>query len=81
MGGGRLNKKLPSHPALQPIATRHGVSPHAVAIAWVLAQGETVIPIPAARTAEHAVDAVTASRIVLEQAEIDAINRAEFSRA
>ena len=81
VGGGRLNKKLPSHPALLPIAKRHGVSPHAVTIAWVLAQGETVIPIPAARSPEHAVDAVTAGRIVLEQAEIDAINRAEFSRA
>ncbi len=81
VGGGRLNKKLPTHPALLPIAKRHGVSPHAVTIAWVLAQGESVIPIPAARSAEHAVDAVTAGRIVLEQAEIEAITRAEFSRA
>ncbi len=81
VGGGRLNKKLPTHPALLTIAKRHGVSPHAVTIAWVLAQGESVIPIPAARSAEHAVDAVTAGRIVLEQAEIEAITRAEFSRA
>lgn len=81
VGGGRLNKKLPSHPALQPIAERHGVSPHAVTIAWVLARGQTVIPIPAARSVEHALDALTAARIVLDKSELDAIDRAEFSRA
>ena len=81
VGGGRLNKKLPGHPVLEPIARRHGVSPHAVTIAWVLAQGETVIPIPAARTVEHALDSLNAERIVLSDEEMDAIERAGFSRA
>jgi aryl-alcohol dehydrogenase-like predicted oxidoreductase len=81
VGGGRLNKKLPGHPALEPIARRHGVSAHAVVIAWVLAQGETVIPIPAARTVEHALDSLAAERVVLSPEEMDAIERAEFSRA
>ena len=81
VGGGRLNRKLPSHPVLEPIARRHGVSAHAVAIAWVIAQGETVIPIPGARTVDHALDSLTADRIVLDAAELSAIDRAEFSRA
>ena len=81
VGGGRLNKKLPGHPVLEPIARRHGVSAHAVVIAWVLAQGETVIPIPAGRSVEHALDSLTAERIVLSSEEMDAIARAEFSRA
>lgn len=81
VGGGRLNRKLPSHPVLEPIARRHGVSAHAVVLAWVLAQGETVIPIPAARTVEHALDSITADRIVLDADELAAIDRAEFSRA
>ena len=81
VGGGRLNQKLPGHPALEPIAKRHGVSAHAVTIAWVLAQGDSVIPIPAARTVEHALDSLAAVKIVLDAAELAAIDRAEFSRA
>jgi aryl-alcohol dehydrogenase-like predicted oxidoreductase len=81
VGGGRLNKKLPGHPALEPIAARHGVSAHAVVLAWVLSRGESVIPIPGARSVEHALDSVAAEGIVLEPAEIAAIDRAEFSRA
>jgi aryl-alcohol dehydrogenase-like predicted oxidoreductase len=81
VGGGRLNKKLPGHPALEPIAKRHGVSAHAIVIAWVLAKGETVIPIPAARSITHALDSIAAERIVLDPAELAAIDRAEFSRA
>ena len=81
VGGGRLNKKLPDHPVLAPIAGRHGVSPHAVAIAWVMAQGPNVIPIPAARTAEHALDSLTAADLVLSTEELAEIDAAEFSRA
>lgn len=81
VGGGRLNKKLPSHPVLVKVAKRHGVSPHAVTIAWVLSKGDTVIPIPGARTVAHALDSLTADSIVLDADEIAAIDRAEFSRA
>jgi aryl-alcohol dehydrogenase-like predicted oxidoreductase len=81
VGGGRLNLKLPAHPVLGPIARRHGVSPHAVVLAWVLAQGATVIPIPSARTVAHALDSPTAAGIDLTPAERAAIDGAEFSRA
>jgi len=81
VGGGRLNRKLPSHPALLPIAKRLGVSPHAVVTAWVLAQGSTVIAIPGARTPEHARDAALAGGVTLTKEDLAAIDRAEFSRA
>jgi aryl-alcohol dehydrogenase-like predicted oxidoreductase len=81
LGGGRLNRRLPSLPSLRPIAARHGISPHAVVLAWVLAQGGTVFVIPGARTAEHAADSLTAADIVLDETELDAIDRAEFPRA
>lgn len=81
VGGGRLNKKLPDHPVVKRIATRHKASAHAVVIAWVLAQGPTVIPIPAARTAEHARDAASAGDLLLEEDELHAIDEAEFSIA
>jgi len=81
VGGGRLNKKLPHHPVLESIAERHGVSAHAVTIAWVMAQGPNVIPIPAARTAEHALDSLTAADLTLSAVELADIDAAEFSRA
>lgn len=81
LGGGRLNRKLPSHPTLLGIGRRRGLSPHAVVLAWVLAQGTTVIPIPGARTVEHARDSLAAADVELEPQELAAIDRAEFSRA
>lgn len=81
VGGGRLNKKLPSHPAAAAIARKHGVSVHVVVLAWVLAQGPTVIAIPGARMVEHARDSANAAGLVLPAEDLAAIDRAEFSRA
>jgi aryl-alcohol dehydrogenase-like predicted oxidoreductase len=80
VGGGRLNLKLPDLPVLGPIAGHHGVSPHAVVLAWVLAQGKTVIAIPSARSAAHARDSLTAAEVRLDPSELAAIDRAEFPR-
>jgi aryl-alcohol dehydrogenase-like predicted oxidoreductase len=79
VGGGRLNKKLPEHPVVRGIADRHGVSAHAVVLAWVLRSGPNVIVIPGARTVEHALDSAGSANLVLEDAELEAINDAEFS--
>jgi aryl-alcohol dehydrogenase-like predicted oxidoreductase len=81
VGGGRLNKKLPGHPVLQSVAREHGISAHAAVIAWVLAQGPSVIPIPGARTVEHALDSLTAAGIELSAAGLEAIDSSEFSTA
>lgn len=81
VGGGRLNKKLPTHPVVAPMAERLGASTHAVVTAWVLAQGPNVLAIPAARTVEHAVDGVSSAAIELTEADLTAIDAAEFSIA
>lgn len=81
IGGGRLNRKLPGHPVLQPMASRLGVTPHALVLAWVLARSPAVIVIPSARTVEHAVDSTTAADLKLSEADLAAITTAEFSRA
>jgi aryl-alcohol dehydrogenase-like predicted oxidoreductase len=78
VGGQRLNKNLPDQPALPPIAAAHTASPHAVVLAWVLAQGPTVIPIPGARTVEHAVDSAGAADLVLSEEELAIISAADF---
>jgi aryl-alcohol dehydrogenase-like predicted oxidoreductase len=79
-GGGRLTLKLPGHPVLSRIAAAHGVSTHAVVLAWVLAQAPTVIVIPSARKVEHALDSVSAADLELSPADLVAIDGAEFSR-
>ena len=81
VGGGRLNKKLPTHPAVVPIADRLGASPHAVVLAWVMAQGPNVIPIAAGRSVETALDSTTVSSLQLTGDDIAAIDQAEFSLA
>ena len=79
LGGGPRNKRLPGHPVLAPIAERHGVSAHVVVLAWVMAQGPTVVPIPGARTLDHALDSLTAADVQLSADELAAIDRGEFS--
>jgi len=80
-GGGRLTRKLPAHPVLQPLAVRLGTTPHALVLAWILARSPAVIVIPSARTVDHAVDSVSAAGLTLNQSELAAITTAEFSRA
>lgn len=80
-GGGRLNRKLPAHRVLQPMAARLGVTPHALTLAWVLARSPAVIVIPSARTVEHALDSISAAELSLSEADLAAITAAEFSRA
>jgi aryl-alcohol dehydrogenase-like predicted oxidoreductase len=79
-GGGRLNRKLPEHPVLRPMAARLGVSAHALVIAWVLAQSAAVIAIPSARRSAHALDSVGAGTLELSAEDLAAIDRAQFSR-
>jgi aryl-alcohol dehydrogenase-like predicted oxidoreductase len=78
-GGGRLNRKLPSHPVLTRMAASHGASAHALVLAWVLAQSPAVIAIPSARTVEHALDSLRAADLTLSAADLAAIDQAEFS--
>jgi aryl-alcohol dehydrogenase-like predicted oxidoreductase len=80
-GGGRLNRKLPAHPVLQPMAARLGATPHAVVLAWLLARSPAVIVIPSARTVEHALDSASAAELNLGEADLAAITTADFSRA
>lgn len=80
VGGGRLAKKLPKFEVLQRIARAHNASVHAVVIAWVRAQAGTVVPIPAARTVEHAVDSAGAVAIVLSEDELREIDATGFDR-
>jgi aryl-alcohol dehydrogenase-like predicted oxidoreductase len=81
VGGGRLAKKLPQFDVLIDLARKHDRSVHAITIAWVRAQSTTVVPIPAARTVEHALDSAKAADLVLDEEDLQMIDDAEFDRA
>lgn len=81
VGGGRLNKKLPSHPLVHEIAERRGTSEHLIVLAWVLARSPRVIVIPGARRVESAVDSATVADLSLAYDELQRITDAEFSKA
>lgn len=80
VGGGRLAKKLPKFDVLIELAQKYDRSVHAIVIAWVRAQAESVVPIPAARTIEHAVDSARAAELTLDPQDVQAIDEAEFDR-
>jgi aryl-alcohol dehydrogenase-like predicted oxidoreductase len=80
-GGGRLTKKLPAHPVLQRLSSELGFSPHALVLAWVLAQGPSVLAIPSARTEAHVRDSAVAGDLALSDADRWAISEAHFDRS
>jgi aryl-alcohol dehydrogenase-like predicted oxidoreductase len=78
MGGWQYHKALSKHRALNAIAEQRGYSPHAVTLAWLLAQAPNIIPIPAARSVEHVHDSLRAIDLTLTADHIKAINAARF---
>lgn len=80
VGGGRLAKKLPKFDVLIELAQKHDRSVHAIVIAWVRAQAATVVPIPAARTIDHAVDSARAAELELSPEDLLAIDESDFDR-
>jgi len=51
--GGAIDANRAIVDRVRAVAERHGATPGQVALAWTLAQGEHVIPIPGTRRARH----------------------------
>jgi aryl-alcohol dehydrogenase-like predicted oxidoreductase len=62
------------------MASRLGVSTHALVLAWVLSKSPAVVVIPSARRVEHALDSLRAGDLEVSADDLAAIDRAEFSR-
>ena len=78
VGGARMTATLPRYPALAALAERRGVTPHVLSLAWVRAQGPTVIPLPGGRLVDHVRDSATAADLVLSRAEAAAIDETRW---
>jgi aryl-alcohol dehydrogenase-like predicted oxidoreductase len=62
--------------ALAGLARKRGVTPTQLAIAWVLARGEDIVPVVGARRRAQLEESLAAARIVLTAAELEEIERA-----
>lgn len=60
--------------SLRAIAARRGVTPAQLALAWVLAQGEDVVPIPGTKRRKYLEENVSAVGLALSPSEIAEIN-------
>ena len=74
--GGNLERNLARVEALRAIADRKGATVAQLAIAWVLARGEDVVPLVGARNRTRLEEAMRALDIELTQVELDEIERA-----
>lgn len=72
-GAGSLGS---SFAPFQTVADAHGVSPQVVCLAWELAKGPGVIPIPGASRPESIIDSATATELTLTAEELATLDAA-----
>ena len=56
---------------VKEVAARHGCTPGQVALAWVLAQGDDVVPIPGTRRRRYLEENVAAPAVTLDAEDFD----------
>jgi aryl-alcohol dehydrogenase-like predicted oxidoreductase len=66
------NLELVAH--VEELANRKGVTPGQIALAWVLAQGKTIVPIPGTTRRNHLDENIAALQITFTKGELDDIN-------
>jgi aryl-alcohol dehydrogenase-like predicted oxidoreductase len=71
VGGHWGHRRLAEHPVLARLAAKHGTSPQAIALAWLLTLGPHVVPIPGATKVSSVVSSLAAAKL-----ELDADDRA-----
>ncbi|MCA0303277.1 MAG: aldo/keto reductase [Proteobacteria bacterium] len=62
--------------AIETVARAHGVTPGQVALAWLLAQGDDIVPIPGTKRAERVDENVAAASLALTEAEVASLSAA-----
>jgi aryl-alcohol dehydrogenase-like predicted oxidoreductase len=74
--GDNLDRNLDLVDALRKIAEQKGISVAQTAIAWVLAQGEDIVPLIGARTRQRLGEALGALDVTLDAGDLAAVERA-----
>lgn len=68
-----LQQNLELVQQIEEMAAEKGVKPGQLALAWVLAQGEDIVPIPGTKRRTYLEENIAAAQITLSQAELDQI--------
>jgi aryl-alcohol dehydrogenase-like predicted oxidoreductase len=74
VGGHWGHRRLAASAELARVAAKHGASPHAIAIAWLLALGPHVLPIPGASRVASIENSLTAAALTLDADDLAALN-------
>jgi aryl-alcohol dehydrogenase-like predicted oxidoreductase len=74
--GEALQANLGLFEAVEQLATARQCTPAQLALAWVLAQGGDIVPIPGTRSAERLAENVAAADIALTAEEVETLGRA-----
>jgi aryl-alcohol dehydrogenase-like predicted oxidoreductase len=70
MTGDNFDKNRKLVDAVEAMAKQKNVTPAQLALAWVLAQGEDIVPIPGTRRLNYLVDNLAAASVALSAAEV-----------
>jgi aryl-alcohol dehydrogenase-like predicted oxidoreductase len=79
--GDNLRKNLELVDKVEQLADKRGVKPGQVALAWVLAQGDDVVPIPGTKRRTYLQENIEAVNVKLSEDEIRALDEAAPSGA
>ena len=74
--GENFDKNIRLVEALKAIASRRGLTPAQLALAWVLAQGQDIVPIPGTKRRKYLEENVAAVDIALSETELREISSA-----
>ena len=77
LGGiGNTERVAREHPAVAEVARDHAVTPEQLTLAWMLAKGDRVIPIPGSSRPETAIASAAAADVVLTADEVSRLDAA-----
>ena len=79
-GGQRGHRRLATSVELARVAAKHSTSPHAIALAWLLALGPHVLPIPGASKVASIENSLTAVGLALDTDDLAALDRLSTPR-
>ncbi len=74
VGGHYGHGQLREHPLLNRLAGEYGASPYVIALAWLLAKGEHILPIPGASKPSSIADSLKAIEVRLTLQDIAALD-------
>ena len=73
--GENFNKNLELAEAIKTMALEKGCTPAQLAIAWVMAQGDDIIPIPGTKRRTYLEQNIAATQVSLTNAELAALEK------